>query len=74
MTSALTMEALSLLPASWFHLPTSFTQVINGHTYTVRVEYLPDTEGRCTKAALALLNLRPSAPAQSTCPETPPPS
>ena len=59
MTSALTMDALSLIPSSWFNLPTSFTQVVNGHTYHVKVEYRPDTEGRCIKAALALLALRP---------------
>jgi hypothetical protein len=37
-------------------LPTSATFVVGGHAYTVTVQYLPDTEQRCLRAALYVLD------------------
>jgi hypothetical protein len=50
------LSALSMLAMSGHPLPTSATFVVGGHAYTVTVQYLPDTEQRCLRAALYVLD------------------
>jgi hypothetical protein len=50
------LSALSMLAMSGHPLPTSATFVVGGHAYTVTVQYLLDTEQRCLRAALYVLD------------------
>jgi hypothetical protein len=66
MLSAFTLDAMSGHP-----FPASATVLVGSQTYTVLVSYHPDTEQRCARAALVLLNWRPLEGCARSATQTP---